>query len=199
MILGSESTANIARGSDVPVDLYQILDFGESRYFGKFTITLLESRHAPLRPNGAYWFPDIIDEPLRQPARINQWQAGATYSLLVSHPSGTTLVQGSAGFIEGNLAGHQADVVMLGIAGLAGLGREYTGRYWRETVHVTGATRVYVIHFDDFTFPFGEVALFPDIIDDVVTAADWLRDMADAEDVPVTVQIPRFGQPIDLY
>ncbi|MEX1267145.1 MAG: MBL fold metallo-hydrolase, partial [Woeseia sp.] len=34
VILGSESTASIARGSRVPVDQYQILGFGESRYFG---------------------------------------------------------------------------------------------------------------------------------------------------------------------
>ena len=34
-----------------------------------------------------------------------------------------------------------ADVVMLGIAGLTGLGRDYLETLWRETVTATGATR----------------------------------------------------------
>ena len=53
VILGSESTANIARGANVPVDQYQILASGESRHFGDFTVTLIETVHAPLGPSGS--------------------------------------------------------------------------------------------------------------------------------------------------
>lgn len=197
VILGSESTANIARGARVPVDQYQILASGESRTFGDFTVTLIETVHAPLGPGGTGWFSGIVDEPLVQPATIPNWQGGAVYSLLVSHPRGTTLVQASAGISEGVLASHQANVVMLSVAGLASLGREYTQKYWQETVAATGADRVYAIHFDDFTRPFGEVALFPNIADNVVQAAQWIDECADRDQI--VVQRPPFGIPITLY
>jgi len=132
VVLGSESTANIARGARVPVRQYQILASGESRHFGKFEVTLYETVHAPLGPGGKGWFPGIIGEPLLQPARIPAWRSGAVYSLLISHPRGRTLVQGSAGISKGLHASHKADVVMLGVGGLASLGQEYTEEYWRR-------------------------------------------------------------------
>jgi len=199
VILGSESTASIARGSRVPVDQYQILGFNESRYFGSFTVTLLESRHAPILGDDDYWLPGIIEDPLQQPARVNAWRAGASYAVLISHPAGTTLVQGSAGYVDKGLEGHGADIVMLSIAGLSGLGRDYTSDYWQQTVIRTGATRVYPIHFDNYTSRFGRVELFPDLVDDVVMSSAWLQELASAGELPVTVRLPRFGKPIVLY
>ena len=199
MVLGSESTSNIARGSAVPVDQYQTLQYGESRYFGKFTLTLFESRHVAQLPNGDHFFSGVIDSPLEQPARVNAWQSGIAYSLLVEHPAGTALVQGSAGYLEGQLAETRADVVLLSIAGLSGRGPDYARSYFRETVGATGALRVLPIHFDDFTRPFGDVGLFPDVIDDVVTSAAWLRDFGSRREPQVAVEMPPFGKPLVLY
>jgi L-ascorbate metabolism protein UlaG (beta-lactamase superfamily) len=176
VILGSESTANIARGADVPVDQYQILAEGETRQFGDFTIRLKASRHAPIKPgDDGPWFPGTIDTELRQPASVNAWKEGVVWSVFIGHPRGTSLIQGSGGYIKGKLQDESADVVMLGIAGLAGLGEEYVTELWHETVRATGATRVVAVHFDDFTAPFGEVRLFP------------------------TIELPPFGQAIPLY
>ena len=197
VVLGSESTANIARGANVPVHQYQILASGESRHFGKFTVTLFETVHAPLASGADSWFPGIIDSPLLQPARVSAWRGGAVYSLLVSHPNGKTLVQGSAGISTGLHASHDADVVMLGVGGLAALGQEYTEKYWQETVTATGAERVLAIHFDDFTRPFGEVALFPALADDVLKTARWIDEYADRDGI--SVQRPPFGLPVKLY
>lgn len=197
VILGSESTANIARGADVPVDQYQILANGETRHFGDFKITLIESAHAPIGPGDQGWFSGVIDEPLQQPARVWSWRGGTAASILVEHPSGSTLVQGSAGFVEGQLAALKADVALISVAGLASLGREYTLRYWQETVAATGAHRVFAIHFDDFTQPFGEIRLFPDIADNVVDSSAWINEIASENDVQV--RRPPFGVPITLY
>jgi L-ascorbate metabolism protein UlaG (beta-lactamase superfamily) len=199
MVLGSESTANIARGAGVPVSQYQILADGESRQFGAFTITLLASRHAPLGPGDEEWFEGVIEEPLRQPARIMDWRTGLAWSVFVAHPQGTTLVQGSAGFIERALPVDSADVVMLGVAGLSGLGPDYTARYWAETVQRTGASRVYPVHYEDFTRPFGEVALFPTLVDDTLTAASWIDELAAESEIPVIVRRLPFGEPVALY
>lgn len=199
IVLGSESTANIVRGTNLPVDQYQILASGESRRFGDFTITLITSRHAPLADGEKSWFPGTINEPLRQPARVNKWREGQSYSILISHPRGTTLIQGSAGYVEGNLKNISADIVMLGVAGLSGLGRQYAEHYWNETVIATGASRVFPIHFDDFSKPFGEVVLFPKIADDAVKAAGWINEFAkSADDPPIIRRLP-FGRSIVLY
>ena len=195
IVLGSESAANIARGAGVPVNQYQILADGESRQFGDFTITLLESAHAPLGPGEETWFAGTITEALEQPARVSDWRSGICWSVLIAHPEGTALVQGSAGFLEGKLEGFEADVAFLSVAGLSGLGRAYTERYWAETVGRTGAARVFPIHFDDYTQPFGELALFPALIDDVPATARWLADLppADIHRLPLNRPVPLFG------
>lgn len=199
VVLGSESTANIARGAHVPVSQYQILAGGETRQFGNFRITLIESRHAPIGFGGQPPFPGGIDEPLEQPARIRDWREGGSWSVLIDHPQGTALVQGSGGFVEGALPGGSADVVMLGVAGLASLGREYVAEYWQETVVRTGATRVFPVHYEDFTARFGELRLFPDIVDQVVVSARWIDELAADSEHPVTVSTLPFGQPVTIF
>lgn len=199
VVLGSESTANIARGAALPVNQYQILADRESRQFGDFTITLIVSRHAPLADGERTWFPGKITEPLTQPARLGDWKAGESYSVVIGHPRGTTLVQSSGGYIEQNLSEVAADVVMLGVGGLARLGRDYAEKYWDETVTMTGADRVFPMHYDDFSKPFGEVALFPRIADDAPLAASWIsRAAAYAENPPRIERLP-FGERVVLY
>jgi L-ascorbate metabolism protein UlaG (beta-lactamase superfamily) len=199
IIIGSESTANIARGAEVPVDQYQILADGESRQFGDFTIYLLASRHAPIGFGDNPWFPGTIDEPLSQPARVSQWRSGTVYSVYITHPRGTTLVQGSGGFIPGNLQPHAADVVMLSVAGLNRLGQDYFEEYWDETVTAVGAGRVFPIHYDDFTLPFGDIRPFPSVVDDVMQTGAWIDELATQSESPISVQLLPFGRPSELY
>ncbi|MDH4073583.1 MAG: MBL fold metallo-hydrolase, partial [Gammaproteobacteria bacterium] len=199
VVLGSESTAMIARGADVPVDQYQVLASGEERKFGDFTIRLIASAHAPVGTGNREIFPGVIEQPLSQPARVSDYRTGVAWSVLLSHPRGTTLVQGSGGFIEGRLEGETVDVVMLGIAGLAGLGEDYTRRFWDETVTATGASRVIAIHHDDFTAPFGVVRLMPDVIDNVLRTAGWIDRIIAEQAGAVSIELPPFGQPIILY
>lgn len=199
VVLGSESTANIARGAVVPVDQYQILADGETRQFGDFTIKLIASLHAPIGWNEQEVFPGIIERPLRQPVRISAYRTGVAWSILVSHQRGRTLVQGSAGFIENKLATEPVDIVMLGIGGLAALGEDYTRTYWEETVRATNATRVIAIHHDDYAVPFGEVSLMPDILDKVVRTSGWLDKLVEEDNGLISIELPPFGQPIVLY
>lgn len=199
LVLGSESTANIVRGSQLPVGQYQILADGETRQFGEFSITLIASKHAPVADRKQAYFPGEILEPLQQPARVDEWKEGVSYSIVIAHPRGTTLIQGSAGYVPGNLEKLDVDVVMLSVAGLQRLGRDYAGRYWRETVTATGARRVYPIHFDDFTKPFGEVALLPSVVDKTTETAVWINDFANKTETPVDVIRLPLGRRIELY
>jgi L-ascorbate metabolism protein UlaG (beta-lactamase superfamily) len=199
LVLGSDSTANIARGANVPVNQYQTLASGETREFGEFRIRLLASAHAPIGPGDEEWFPGTIDEPLVQPARPSAWKTGVAWSILIEHPRGTSLIQGSGGFVPGALQSEAADVVMLGIGGLSGLGKDYIEELWDETVIAPGAARVIAIHHDDYTAPFGEVRLFPRIVDDAVRTAGWIEDYNNLQERVVSLELPPFGQPVSLY
>ena len=199
VVLGSESTANIARGADVPVDQYQILADGETRQFGDFTIKLIASRHAPISGGEEEYFAGVIELPLRQPAPVSAWKTGVAWSVVISHPNGTTLVQGSGGYVEDKLAGESVDVVMLGLGMVAGLGQDYLDALWRETVVATKATRVIAIHHDDYTQPFGNVRLLPVMLDRVEKSAAWIDAIAAGSENEIAVQLPPFGKPMLLY
>lgn len=198
-ILGSATTAQIARGAGVPDDQIMVATSDTEYTFGNFTVTLIDSVHAPIAWGGAVPFAGTIDAPLDLPAPVSAWREGHSYSIIVAHSQGTTLIQGSAGFLDGVLDGVRADVVMLGTWGLSGLGRNYTERYWQSLVTATGAIRVFPIHFGDYTRPFGEIALTPRVLDDFSDTARWLEEIRLVWDTSTRLQMPVFGKPITLY
>jgi hypothetical protein len=114
-----------------------------------YTVTLVESEHCP--PDR---FPGTIDDALVPPARASAYRCGEAWSIIVEHDSGASvLLQGSAGFVPGALAGRHADVAYLGVAQLGLLDEGYIRDYWAETVAAVGARRVVLTHWDDFFRP----------------------------------------------
>ena len=198
-MIGSESTANIARGAGVPEDQIIVVELGQAYEFGEFRVRLLRSKHAPIGWRGNVPFPGTVDEPLAIPQPVSAWKEGDSYSIVVEHPQGTTLIQGSAGFIEGGLEGVAADVIMLSVGGLTTLDRDYAEKYWQELVTRTGATTVYPIHFDDFTRPFGEVVPSPRFLGNIEKTAEWFRGFQKTWDADSNILLPEFGKPIALY
>ena len=198
-VVGTESTANIARGAGVPDDQIILVTNGDALEFGKFTVSFITSRHVPNGIGDSHLLAGFMAEPLKQPADISAWREGGSWSVVISHPRVSTLVQGSAGDIEDALAETQADVVMLGVAGLTSQGRRYTSNYWKQTVEKTGAKRVYVIHHDDFTQPFGHIELPPTSIDNVVESVQWLSALAESGAEYIEILRPVFGEPTVLY
>ncbi len=198
LVLGSSSTANAARGAGLPEERIVVVEDGESRGFGRFRLTFVRSRHAPLVDGGPP-FPGTIDEALVPPAPVSAWREGGSWTLLVAHPSGTALVQGSAGFVEGSLAGVRADVALLGIGGLARLGRPYAESYWREIVDRTGARRVLPIHHDDLVADYGEVRPAPRLLDDLEQSLGWLAELAATGPIPVRLERLPVGKAVALF
>lgn len=199
-VLGSESTANIARGANVPADQVIVVVDSEQVYeFGDFKVRLLPSRHAPIGWGGDAPLPGTIDEPLILPQPIGAWREGGSYSVVIEHPQGTTLVQGSCGFAAGVLEQVSADVVMLGIGGLTMLDEEYAEQFWLETVTGTGAGRIYPVHFDDFTRPFGDIVPMPKFLGNLEKSARWLDAFRERWDRDAQILLPEFGKPIALY
>lgn len=198
-ILGSESTANIARGAGVPEDQIIVASDGDQYPFGLFTVTMIETPHAPIGWGGSVPVAGAIDEPLQAPAPIWAYREGQSYSIVVEHPHGTTLVHGSGGYVDGFLTSVKADVVMLGMALMDGLGRDYVEQYWQATVTTTGADHVIPFHFDDFTQPFGEIALYPRALDDFVKTSIWLEEIGATWDTDTKLHLPEFGKALVLY
>jgi L-ascorbate metabolism protein UlaG (beta-lactamase superfamily) len=198
-VVGSESTANIARGAGVPEDQIVVATEGEIYEFGQFSVRLLETRHAPVGWRGSVPLPGTIDEPLTMPQPVNAMRVGTVWSIVVEHPQGTTLVQGSSGFIEGALEDVDADLVLLGVFGVSTLGRDYAEKLWQSMVTTTGATAVMPVHFDDFTRPFGDVVPAPRFLDDIEQTAEWFEAFRDTWDQGTKLYKPEFGRKIAVY
>jgi len=198
-ILGSETSAQIARGAGVPEDQIVIVEDDGKYEFGRFTVTMMASAHAPIGWGGSVPFAGTVDEPLETPAPISAWREGKSYTVVISHPHGTTIVQGSGGYSDHALDGVRADVVMLGVALLEGLGRDYAEGYWRALVTTTGAAHVFPIHFDDYTQPFGEVQLMPRVLNNFLNIATWFDELRAIWDSDTRLHLLEFGKTIVLY
>jgi L-ascorbate metabolism protein UlaG (beta-lactamase superfamily) len=136
---------------------------------------------------------------LLTPAPASAWREGQSYSIVISHPHGTTLVMGSAGYPDSALQGVKADVVMLTVGLLGILGRKYAEQYWQAAVTTTGADHVIPIHFDDFTQPFGEILPLPRVLGNIVDVAGWLEEFRDSWDQDTDLHLPEFGKTVVLY
>lgn len=146
-ILGSESTANLARGHGLPASQIHVVGDG-ARPYGSLSLSFVDSIHSP-----GDRIPGTIDEPFAPPASYKKWKTGTCYSIFLEHQAGTVLVHASTNFVPGALSGRSADVVYLGTAMLGKLGDEFFDDYWREVVVATGARRVIPVHWDNFFKP----------------------------------------------
>jgi L-ascorbate metabolism protein UlaG (beta-lactamase superfamily) len=177
LLVGSESTANIGRGVGFPEDRIRVVQPGAPMRWGAFTVTAIASAHFP---HGMAM--GEISQPLVPPARATEYLEGGSWSLLVEHPAGSLLVQGSAGWREGALSGRHADVVLLGIGGLGTRDAAYREDYWRNVVAPLHPRCVIPIHWDDFTLPLAEpLRPAPTLLDDVPGSLDFLIGKARAE------------------
>lgn len=155
MLLGSESTANIGRGQGLAESQIKVVKNGDSLTYGKFKITFLTSAHLP----GQFGLGQIT-EPMKFPVHGEAMKLGEAFSILLENEGRSYLIQGSAGFAGGELAGRKADVVFLGIGGLGATVPSYQSRYWDAIVTSVAAKRVIPIHWDNFYLPL-DVDLVP--------------------------------------
>lgn len=180
-LVGGESAANVGRGYGLPEDRLTVATSGEPIRLCAFDITLVASHHCP--PDR---FPGVIDEPLTPPVRASAYRCGEAWSTLVHHrPSARRLlIQGSAGFVKGALAGRRAEVVYLSVGQLGLRPRPYLTEYWAETVRAVGARRVILVHWDDFFSPLSKpLRALPYAGDDLDVSIRILDELATRDGV----------------
>ena len=147
VLLGSSSTENLGRGAEPPSIRVDVVHDSDTRRYGDFELTFIESQHSP---DGLY-SGDIV-APLKPPARASEWKMGKTWSVLIRHRDRSLLFHGSANVPakQGALDGRYADVVYLGIGRLGKQSDDFVEKYWIDVVRATRARRVILIHWDDF-------------------------------------------------
>ncbi len=181
LLVGGESAANIGRGYGLPEDRLVVAAPGEPIRLSSYDVTLIESKHSP--PDR---FPGVITAPVIPPVKASAYRCGEAWSTLVHHrPSDRRLlIQGSAGFVDGALAGHRADVVYLGVGQLGRQPRKYLVDYWAQTVRAVGARTVVLIHWDDFFRPLSKpLRALPYLADDLDFSMRVLGELADHDDI----------------
>ncbi|MFP4474565.1 MAG: MBL fold metallo-hydrolase [Desulfatibacillaceae bacterium] len=154
-LYGSASTANVARGRDLPEHMIRPVPPGGMFDAGDFRVTFLPGRHLRFPPHLQLLLGrgTEIAGPLRPPCRATEYREGGCYTLLVEHSRGRAIVQGSAGFIPGALDGVRADTAILGIGGLDMKSEAYMREYYEQSVEAVGADCVYLTHWDNFALP----------------------------------------------
>ena len=120
--------------------------------------------------------------------------------MLVHHRPGDRrlLIQGSAGFLPGALAGQQAEVAYLGVCQLGVQPQRYIKQYWDDTVRAVGARRVVLIHWDDFFRPLTKpLRALPYVGDDLDVTMRVLTTLAERDGV--SVHLPTLWQRTDAW
>ncbi len=197
-LVGSSSTANIGRGWKLPEDQIVVVESERPMRFGKFSVTMIPSRHAQTNL-GRMMLEGDITKPLVPPQAVFAYKAGETYSLLVEHPSGSLLVQGTAGYLEGALDDYRADVALISVGTLAHASRATRREYYRQTVEAVGAKLVVPIHWDDFTVPLDRPMLpQPMLFDHVSVALDFLVEQAASDPHTAFAMLPPL-EPVAIF
>lgn len=152
MVYGSSSAMNVARGSDVPEERLVEFEAGKIYEINAFKITVIPSLHSkPTILNNDLG--ETIDAPLRQPARLRDYKEGGSYDFYVEAHGKKYMIRPSFNYIEGQMDGYQADVLFLGVAGLAKADAETERKFFHETVDKLNPKLVIPLHWDNFFSP----------------------------------------------
>ena len=153
VLAGSASACNIGRGAGLPVEKMLCIFPGQELKLGNFTLQFLSGKHMPwLHFFGEHVFlGGEIHKPLHPPASVFSYKSGQVLHILLQHPQGSLLCLGSAGCFNREPEGLHADVIALGIGGLGLRSSAYIKKYFSHYARQTGAEKVLLTHWDDFS------------------------------------------------
>ena len=190
-IFGSESAKNVALGGGVSAKNIAVFKHGDSFDIGDYQIRILKSIHSkPTVLNNDLGEP--IKEPLIQPARLRDYKEGGSFDFYIKYKEKKLLIRPSFNYIEGQLDGIQADVLFLGVTGLAKADRDMEKAFFAETVAKTGAKLVIPVHWDNFFSSLGKPATgMPALIEKTELSFFRVAKYCEKHQIDFVVQIPR--------
>ncbi len=190
-VYGSASALNVARGGNVSED--KLVEFEADRTYtvGDFSVKVLRSIHSkPTILNNDLG--QTIDQPLRQPARLRDYKEGGSYDFYVETKEKKYLIRPSFNYIEGQLDGYRADVLFLGVAGLAKADAETEKKFFQETIEKVRPDLVIPLHWDNFFSPLDKPVIgMPRLVEKTEKVFFRLAVFCEAHDISCLVQLPR--------
>ncbi len=146
-LIGSATTAAVARASGVPDDQIVTVKGGEDYQFDGWSVRVLPSLHSALDAKHTVGGP--LAGPPVLPMGFADYAEGGTFAYLVRLGGHQILLLSTANFIERELAGLRPDVAIVA----TGL-REEVYDYTCRLLHAVGdPPRVFTNHFDDWRGP----------------------------------------------
>jgi len=156
-VYGTKSTANIAIGGGVPESKIHIIGGGSKFKIGNFEIEAIRSKHVPLPILIGLFIGDgtEVSEPFAPPAKASKYREGGVLSFSIKHPKGKAIIM-SGGPILDTQNDLSADIVVVSVGGLVFKARGYARRLYKNYIRRTGAKKIFISHWDDFTKPIEE-------------------------------------------
>lgn len=190
-IYGSESAKNVALGGGVSAENIVVFKHGDFFDIGDYKIRILKSIHSkPTLLNNDLGEP--IKEHLTQPAGLRDYKEGGSYDFYIEYKEKKILIRPSFNYIEGQLEDIRADVLFLGVAGLAKADLDMEKTFFKETVEKTNAKLVIPIHWDNFFSPLDRpIEGLPHIIENTGVVFFKIAKYCEFHDVHFLVQYPR--------
>jgi len=189
VVIGTESTENVARAYSVPEEQLIPVRGGEDYEFGVFSLRVIPSLHSAL-DHKRYFSSERAPTGMKAPLTLEQIHPeGGTLVYLIRFQGHEILAFGGMNYIEREMQGLRPDVVLVG----AGTSRkeihDYTGRLMRA---LSFPPLVMPTHWDNFLAPY-DASQQPAI--DAVQS--FVKEVAEAS--PKTkVIVPKYFEAIPL-
>lgn len=155
-LYGSKSTLLIGEGEGLSADQMELYQPSKPLQFGKFTVTILKSRHTPPIKVMGKVVDDAgqeLEQPLKQPAKLEEFKEGGVFDMLIEHNGHSFIIKASTNYVEGAWDGINADVVFLGLVKLDEQSDEFRSAFYEQTVGAAKPKLIIPIHWDNFMKP----------------------------------------------
>jgi len=191
-VIGTESTANVARAYELPERQVQVVKGGEDLHFDGFSVRVIRSLHGIFSkpaPGHTAAPPPLVPAGLKGPLRFGQHLEGGTLAYLIEIERHRIIVFGSMNYIEIELTGLRPDVALIGAMPERNNIENYTPRLMR----VLGNPPLAIpTHWDRFNVPYSvsqepAVRRLQSFLDEVKSASPNTR-----------VIVPEYFKPIVL-
>jgi L-ascorbate metabolism protein UlaG (beta-lactamase superfamily) len=150
-VIGTESTANVARAGGVPDAQILTVRGGEDYEFGRLSIKVVPSLHSALSAKH-YFNSGIVSRDIVPPLRLRDYAEGGTLAYLIRLGGHQVLIFGSMNYIEREVAGLRPGIVLIAAARPRLEIHDYTGRLLRA---LSRPRVVIATHWDNQGLSFG--------------------------------------------
>lgn len=150
VVIGSESTANVAQNGGVKEEQTIVVKGGEDLAFGELSLKVIPSLHSPL---SCKLYRDFGTVPRQSSAlTLDEYVEGGTLAYLLRFAGREILLFGSMNYIERELMGLRPDIALVASAPPRLDIHDYTGRLLRA---IGKPPIVIATHWDDQGLPYG--------------------------------------------